>query len=82
MENVIIVAEQDKTTSLPLSKQDITEELKICDQILYKIQLAEKVESSMLSERAEIIRKKIVEFVAEIIRNFYFKEDEELLYFW
>jgi len=40
------------------------------------------MENFMLSERAEIIGKKIVEFVAEIIRNFYFKEDEELLYFW
>ena len=32
------------------------------------------------SERAEIIGKKIVEFVTEMIRDFHFEEDEELFF--
>jgi len=37
------------------------------------------MENFMLSERAEIIGKIIAEFVAEMICNFYLKEDEKLL---
>ena len=51
MENAITDAGQDKITSSSLSKQDITDELKICNQILYKLQLAEKVKSSKFSEK-------------------------------
>jgi len=48
VENVIIDTGQNKTTSLLLSKQNVTDGLKICGQILYKLQL-----------KKEIIRKKI-----------------------
>ena len=75
VKTAIFDAEQNKTTSLSLSKQNITDALKICSQILYKIRLLEKVESSMLSERAEIIGKIIVEFVTEMIRDFHLKEE-------
>ena len=49
----------------------------MCDQILYKLQLTEKVESFLKDQ--EIIEKKITEFVAKMIRGFHFEEDEELL---
>ena len=74
VKTAIFDAEQNKT-SLSLLKQNITDGLKICGQILYKIRLPEKVESSMLSERAEIIGKIIVEFVTEMIRDFHLKEE-------
>jgi len=75
MENAII-AEQDKT-SLSLLKRDITDGLKIYGEILYKLQLAEKIENSKLFEKAEIIGKEIAEFVTEMIRNFRFEKNEE-----
>ena len=59
--------------------QNITDGLKICSQILYKIRLPEKVERSMLSKRAEIIGKIIVEFVTEMIRDFCDLKEELLL---
>jgi len=71
----IIDTEQDKTTSLSLLKQDITDELKICVSH-FVLQLVEKVKSSKFSERAQITGKK---FVVELYHDFNFKEDEELL---
>jgi len=55
MENAII-AEQDKT-SLSLLKRDITDGLKIYGEILYKLQLAEKIESSKLKKQKLLERK-------------------------
>ena len=75
VKTAIFDAEQNKTISLSLSKQNITNGLKICGQILYKIRLLEKVESSMLSERAEIIGNIIVELVTEMIHDFHLKEE-------
>ncbi|KAL6254731.1 hypothetical protein P5V15_014052 [Pogonomyrmex californicus] len=50
-------------------KQDVTDGLKICGQILCDLQQAKKVKSSKFSERAKIIGKKIAEYVAEIIQH-------------
>jgi len=66
-----IITEQDKTTSLSLLKQDITDELKICVSH-FVLQLAEKVKSSKFSERAQITGKK---FVVELYHDFNFKEE-------
>ena len=37
------------------------------------------MKSSEFSERAKIVGKKFAKFVAEMIRDFHFEEDEELL---
>ena len=79
IENVIIDTGQNKTTSLLLSKQNVTDGLKICGQILYKLQLEKKVPSFLKEQRLLYNLKKENCIICEIIHDFYFEEDKELL---